>query len=186
MTDHDRDTVAAVLAGTPGAFERLVDSHQALVWHIVLRMTGHREDARDLCQDVFLRVHRTLGQFRHECALGTWIGRVAFSVAANALKRKQIPLAEPDDEDDPYAAIGGDASPDLELDDQQRRALVHRCVEALSPMQRTLITLYHLDEMPIRDICTIVGAPEGTVKNALFRARRRLREMLIELLEDPA
>ena len=92
--------------------------------------------------------------------------------------------SEPDDDDDPYATISGDDYPDLDLHDQQRRALVLRCVDALPPMQRTLVTLYHLDELPILDICTIVGAPEGTVKNALFRARRRLRDMLIEHREE--
>ena len=72
----DRALVAAVLAAEPGAFERLVREHQTLCWHIVLRLVRDPEDARDLCQEAFLRVHRHLHQYRFDCALKTWIGRV--------------------------------------------------------------------------------------------------------------
>ena len=75
----DAQLVTAVLARAPGAFERLVARHQALVWHLVYRMVQHPEDARELCQDVFFRVHERLGQFRAESSLATWIGRVAYT-----------------------------------------------------------------------------------------------------------
>ena len=70
---EDQDLVKAVLARTPGAFERLVTRHQNLVWHMVYRVVQHPEDARDLCQDVFFRVHERLHQYRFESALSTWI-----------------------------------------------------------------------------------------------------------------
>ena len=53
----DRELVDAVLANRPGAFERLVREHQRLCWHLILRMVRNPEDARELCQDTFLRVH---------------------------------------------------------------------------------------------------------------------------------
>ena len=99
----DRQLVASVLARAPGAFERLVSRHQALVWHLVYRMVQHPEDARELSQDVFLRVHERLVQFRAESSLATWIGRVAFSVATRHLQRKRLPMAD--------AGADEDASP---------------------------------------------------------------------------
>jgi len=62
--DDDRALVTAVLGGEPGAFERLVREYQGLCWHIVQRMVRHPEDARDLCQDAFLRVPQCLHQYR--------------------------------------------------------------------------------------------------------------------------
>ena len=98
----DRVLVEAVLSGAPGAFERLVRQYQGLCWHIVLRMVRHPEDARELCQETFLRVHRYLHQYRYDSALKSWVGQVAYSVAKRHLERKRIALAEnPDDGDGP-------------------------------------------------------------------------------------
>ena len=88
--DDDRALVAAVLAREAGAFERLVRQYQGLCWHVVQRMVRHPEDARDLCQEVFLRVHQCLHQYRGESALKSWIGQVAYSMAKRHLERKRI------------------------------------------------------------------------------------------------
>jgi RNA polymerase sigma-70 factor (ECF subfamily) len=150
-------------------------------------MSGHPEDARDLCQEIFLRVHGTLGQFRFQSALSTWIGRVAFSVASNALQRKKIQLVEPGlTDEDPLSTIAGDGFPDMDLQRDQLRTSVLAAVDELSPLERTLITMYHLDELSIEEIANVVDAPQGTVKNYLFRARRRLREKLTRLREELA
>src|SRR6185437_5432460 len=74
----DRELADAVLANRPGAFERLVREYQGLCWHIIQRMVRNPEDARELCQDTFLRVHQCLHQYRGESALKSWIGRVAW------------------------------------------------------------------------------------------------------------
>jgi RNA polymerase sigma-70 factor (ECF subfamily) len=179
--DADRVLVAAVLAQAPGAFETLVSNYQRLCWHIINRMVRHPDDTRDLCQDTFLRVHRYLYQYRFESALGTWIGQVAYSVARRHLERKRIPLAEPAGDGDAANSIeqvpdGFDleaASADAELG-----ALLHAEIEALPPLQRTVLTLYHLDEVPIQEIARITGLAAGTIKSHLFRCRARLRGQL--------
>jgi RNA polymerase sigma-70 factor (ECF subfamily) len=173
--------VEAVLARAPGAFERLVARHQALVWHLVYRMVQHPEDARELSQDVFLRVHERLHQFRAESSLATWIGRVAFSVATRHLQRKRLPMVEPE--------AGEDAAPAWEqvadgfdlaaaCADAETMRLLQAAIDALPALQRTLVTLYHLDELSVAEIAGITDLPEGTVKNYLFRARSRLRQQL--------
>ena len=179
MSD-DQELVEAVIARTPGAFERLIARHQALVWHLVYRMVKHPEDARELCQDVFLRVHQRLHQYRFESALATWIGRVAFSVASRHLQKKRLPLAEPahDDDGDVFDDIGDGFDLEAACADRETMQHLNAAIEALPPLQRTLVTLYHLDELGIADICGITGLPDGTVKNYLFRARRRLRQQL--------
>jgi RNA polymerase sigma factor (sigma-70 family) len=100
----DRDLVDAVLANRPGAFERLIREYQGLCWHIIQRMVRNPEDARELCQDTFLRVHQCLHQYRYESALKSWIGRVAYTIALRHLQHKRIPLVEHGDGDD-YALV---------------------------------------------------------------------------------
>ena len=180
--NEDQELVQAVMARAPGAFERLVARHQKLVWHLVYRMVQHPEDARELCQDVFFRVHERLGQWRGESTLSTWIGRVAFNVAGRHLEKKKLPMQEAfaDDEDgEPAWQQVGDGF-DLEgaTADLETMRLLQQAIDRLPTLQRTLVTLYHLDEMGVGEIATVTGLPEGTVKNYLFRARARLRATL--------
>ncbi|HTB68342.1 MAG TPA: sigma-70 family RNA polymerase sigma factor [Steroidobacteraceae bacterium] len=160
-----RDLVDAVLAGRPGAFERLV---------------RNPEDARELCQDTFLRVHRCLHQYRHESALKTWIGRVAYSIALRHLERRRIPIAGLQD-DDGYAAVenvGGDFDLEAACADEELVRHLHAAIETLPPLQRMLLTLYYLEELPIVQIAAITGLAGGTIKSHLFRSRLRLRNAL--------
>jgi RNA polymerase sigma-70 factor (ECF subfamily) len=172
--------VAAVLGNVPGAFERLVRDYQGLCWHIIQRMVRHPEDTRELCQETFLLVHRNLHQYRFDAPLKSWIGQVAYSVAKRHLERRRVPLAEAIDADGASLLDTIGDGFDLETataDDEVARCL-HAAIETLPPLQRTLLTLYHLDEVPIAEIARITGLAEGTIKSHLFRSRKRLREAL--------
>ena len=179
--DTDRTLVDAVLANCPGAFERLVRDYQGLCWHVIQRMVRHPEDTRELCQEAFLRVHRYLHQYRFDSPLKSWIGQVAYSVAKRHLERKRIPLAEPAGDEDGLSLLDniGDGV-DLQMDHARAEdeRLLHAAIERLPPLQRTILTLYHLDELPIGEIATITGLAEGTIKSHLFRSRLRLRGAL--------
>jgi len=179
----DRELVDAVLANAPGAFERLVREFQGLCWHIINRMVRHPEDARELCQETFLRVHRQLHQYRHESALKSWIGRVAYSIALRYLEKQHIATvdigAESGDDDlSPLDTI--DDSFDLEeaCADEQIHKRLHAAIQALPPVQRMLVSLYHLEEISISEIAEITGLAAGTIKSHLFRTRLQLRQVL--------
>lgn len=184
--DADRALVEAVLANRAGAFEQLVREYQGLCWHVVQRMVRHPEDTRELCQEAFLRVHRYLHQYRFDSPLKSWIGQVAYSVAKRHLERKRIALADVHvgggmDEDDGSSLLDnlGDGT---DLQDAHAQAgeerELHAAIEQLPPLQRTILTLYHLEELPIGEIATITGLVEGTIKSHLFRSRNKLREIL--------
>jgi len=184
--DADRALVEAVLANRAGAFEQLVRDYQGLCWHVIQRMVRHPEDTRELCQEAFLRVHRYLHQYRFDSPLKSWIGQVAYSVAKRHLERKRIALADMHvgggmDEDDGPSLLDniGDG---VDLQDAHAQAdderELHAAIERLPPLQRTILTLYHLEELPIGEIATITGLAEGTIKSHLFRSRKTLRDLL--------
>jgi RNA polymerase sigma-70 factor (ECF subfamily) len=179
---EDEELVQAVLARAPRAFERLVARHQKLVWHLVYRMVQHPEDARELCQDVFFRVYERLGQYRFESSLSTWIGRVAFNVAGRHLEKKKLPMQEAYGEDEEGEPAWQQVADSFDLEaacaDHETMQLLQQAIDKLPALQRTLVTLYHLDELGIGEIATVTDLPEGTVKNYLFRARARLRATL--------
>lgn len=178
MTD-DRTLVARALTGSAEGFRQLVETHQALVWHVLYRMVRNEEDARELSQDVFLRVSQRLGQFRFESSLATWIGRVAYSRAVRHLERKRLPLA-PDDDLDQVADTGADSDPLAGIDRDRIRMRVQVAIGRLAPLPRTIVSLYHLQGLSTAEIAMVTDLPAGTVKSHLFRARQTLKTWLTD------
>lgn len=185
--NDDLALVAAVQRNERGAFERLVKAHQGLAWHVIYRLVQHPEDARELCQETFLRVHQRLQQYRGDCPLSGWIAQIAYHIGVRHLQRKRIPLESELDGDESgegvFARIADGSDMEGSHADAQTMALLERGMDKLSPMQRMLLTLYHLEEMGIGEISALTGQPEGTIKNSLFRARHRLRQLLEPKLE---
>ena len=178
---EDRELVEAVLARRPGAFELLVRRYERLCWHVIQRMVRHPEDTRELCQEALLRVHQCLHQYRHESPLKAWIAQVAWSVAKRHLERRRIPLAEAAIGEDGLAAaieVADEADVEGERGEAEVGERLQQAIEALPPLQRTVLMLYHLEEVPIGEIARITGLAEGTIKSHLFRSRQRLRETL--------
>lgn len=177
----DRALVEAVLAEVPGAFERLVSVHHGLCWSITYRMARSAEDAHDLCQETFLRVHQNLYQYRFECPLKNWIGRVAYSIALRHLKRTKsalgaelqsdVALLQPEDE---VEAVDHAAGYDQETDARRLR----RVIQSLPVLQRSILSMYHFDGMSIPEISQVTGLAAGTIKSHLFRSRLKLKELL--------
>ena len=177
----DRDLVEAVLARRPRAFEKLVRQYQGLCWHVVQRMVRDPDEAEDLCQVTFMRVHRHLHQFRFDSPLKSWIARVAYTVALRHLERKRIPLVHAAD-DEAHASLLESVSDDIDVETEHREtdaaSRLHVAIERLAPLPRTILTLYHLEELPIPEIARITGIPDGTIKSHLFRSRQQLRKLL--------
>lgn len=181
MLSADRALVDAILAGQPGAFEQMVRQYQGLCWHVVDRMVRHPDDTRELCQEVFFRIHRSLHQYRGDSALKSWIAQVAYSVARRHLERKRIPIVDAGTEDNGLAleeTVSDGHDLEASVSDEEINVHLHSAIEALPPLQRTLLTLYHLEEMPIGEIAQVTGLAEGTIKSHLFRSRKRLRIIL--------
>ena len=182
---NDREMVARVLAGDRDAFRALVHTHQRLVSHVVFRIVRDPRDREEVCQDVFIRVYQKLDQFAHESALGTWIARIAYRLSLNHLERRRIPLYDDlrPEETGGTGSVdqlpGTGTSPLDEVEGAQLRAFVRARVDELPVQYRTVVTLYHLEEMAVGEIAAVMDLPEGTVKSHLFRARRMLKETLV-------
>jgi len=173
--------VEAVLARRPRAFEKLVREYQGLCWHIVQRMVRDPDDAREVCQNTFMRVYRHLHQYRFDSTLKTWIARVAYTAALRHLERKRIPLVEVADEE-AHRLLLESVSDDVDLaavcDEERAATRLRAAIERLAPLPRVILTLYHLEEIPIPEIARITGVADGTIKSHLFRSRLRLRQLL--------
>jgi len=182
--NEERALVEGVLARKSGAFERLVQSYQGLCWHIIYRMVRDPEISRDLCQETFLRIYRKLHQYRYDSPLKGWIGRVAYTIALRHLERQAPPVVEAPAASTDGSVIESIAS-DFDLEQASLDQELMRCLRAeidqLAPVPRSVLSLYHLEELSIHEIAEITGLPSGTIKSHLFRARLQLRKALESL-----
>ena len=183
--ESDREIVERVLAGERDAFTALVQRHQRLVAHVVHRMVRDPRDREELCQDVFFRVYRKLDTFGYQARLSTWIARIAYRACLNHLERRAMPLYDDlrdagDGGEPPMDRVAGSGpSPLDQAEAEQMRAFVRARVDELPLQYRTVVTLYHLEEMSVGEICEVMDLPDGTVKSHLFRARKLLKEKLM-------
>jgi RNA polymerase sigma-70 factor (ECF subfamily) len=174
--EHDeRALIDRCRTGDDGAFGELVDQHKNLVYGLVYRMISDRSRVDDLAQEVFLKVYRGLPYFRGEARLSTWIYRIVQNVCAAARSRR-APDVSLDQETggrrfDPGAADG--AFVDLELRDRLEKAIAQ-----LPGPQRLLIAAHYLEGVQYEALAESLNMPLGTVKTHLYRAKKRLRELL--------
>lgn len=175
--NEDAIIVKEILGGDQEAFCRLIQNHEKLVYHMVSRVIDSREDREDLCQEIFLKVYRTLPGFRFQSRLSTWIATVAYRTALNHLKkRKKRQTSSLDDISRTVAEPQTDSVQDMDQAIITRH--VHQMMGQLPEKYRIVLSLYHLEEMPYAEIAQVCDMPEGTVKNYIFRARKLLKEKL--------
>lgn len=174
----DLELVKRALAGERNGFREIVTEYQRLVNHIVSRMIPHFEDREDLCQEVFIKVYRNLGNFRGESKLSTWIGRIAANRCIDWLQASRLPSAGIPAEEAVTVEDKAATSPDVRAEEKSLGEVLKKEIERLDHPYRTILTLFHLDELSYNEIGDVLRMPEGTVKSYLFRARRKLRERL--------
>jgi len=179
MTDQ-RELVQRILAGDKACFRALIEDYQRLVSHIVFRLIPSGPDQEDVCQEVFIKVYEHLDRFRFDAKLSTWIARIAYNTCLNFLEKKRLPIyADLADEDQEFEPVAGeDDRPDRVTESADTMHIVRAEIDRLPPVYKTVITLFHLEQMSYTEIGNIMKLPEGTVKSHLFRARRLLKQKL--------
>ena len=183
MNDHE--LIAQIKNGNIRVLRFLVDKHKNLVWHIVLRMTNKHEDAEDLCQDIFLRVLKDIKNFRGESKLSTWIGSVAYNVCVDHLRKKSREKIISANDFRPLALEKISMETSIGTTDKEAiKKIVHQVIGMLPVNYRIVITLFHLEDCSYKEIASITGMPEGTVKSYISRAREMIREAVLRIVPD--
>lgn len=184
----DQYLVDRVLSGDTKAFGIIIQNTEGLVAQITFKMVSNAEDRKDLAQDIYLKAFRNLSSFKFKSKLSTWIGRISYNSCLNYLEKKKLVLldyTENETQQDALETINTKTitSPNNATDSwifkKQVSEILKTEIEKLSPIYKTLITLYHNEEFSYEEIVDITGLPEGTVKNYLFRARQALKNNLL-------
>jgi RNA polymerase sigma-70 factor, ECF subfamily len=167
--------------GDPRAFEELVIAYQHRVFGVALRMLGGRAEAEEAAQEVFLRAHRAIADFRGDAKLSTWLYAIASRLCMNRLASGERRLLREGEET--LARIpSGHPSPADELERSERDAALHRAIAELSDERRMVVVLRDLEGLSYEEIASALDLELGTVRSRLHRARMDLKEKLERFL----
>jgi RNA polymerase sigma-70 factor (ECF subfamily) len=169
---RDLDLVRQFQSGNEQAFDLLVEAHRRDVYRLAYRLLGNHADADDLAQEVFLRIYRSLGRFRGEASLRTWITRITLNLVTDRRRelgiRRQTSLEALSAADHPAEA--GKESRVLEEE------ILRKAVGRLPKRQRETLILRVFQEMKFHEIAAVMGCTVGTAKANFFHALRGLRQ----------
>ncbi|MFY0602251.1 MAG: RNA polymerase sigma factor [Cyclobacteriaceae bacterium] len=171
MEDHQ--LIQKVMNGDHKAYLNLIEKYQLLVVHMVGRVVSDDLDKEELCQDVFMKVYESLGSFKGTSKLSTWIATIGYRMAVNFAKKKNR-RQEPEELDDVAFKVG---QLDERYEDEDFNRFIREIIDQMPESYRVVLTLFYLDGFSYPEIVEITGKPEGTVKNYLFRARQKLKEL---------
>ncbi len=187
----DHDLVRKAQSGNMGAFTELVRRHDRSVLALVARYVNNAEDAKDIFQEVMIRVFRGLPAFQYRSEFSTWIHRITVNVCLNHKARSKAALHVPFNQPDGNQADGGTSVREMPSEDQgpDQAAIrsetwthVSNALRALSPRERMVFSLRHYEAQSLKEIASTLRCTEGTVKRYLFTATRKMREQLQGLL----
>jgi RNA polymerase sigma-70 factor (ECF subfamily) len=169
MEASDLTAIAEVRAGRTEAFRGLVERHGRPLFRHAYRLTRNESDADDVVQETFMRAYRSLDSFDARASFGTWLYRIATNVALDMMRRRKRDEAEPIEEDVPGPAHS---------DGLPFRDALDRGMRSLSGNERTAFVLRHFEGRSIDEISEVLGTQVSATKNTIFRAVRKLREVL--------
>ena len=179
--DADNPIIERCLAGEESAWEELVRVHTRRVYAICFRFTGSDHKAQDLTQEVFLRVFRSLKNFRAgEGSFSVWLGRLARNLLIDDYRKNKLDRAS-DSLEDRLPVIETTASAartDGMLAGREASEMLQAALQKLSPELRETVILRDLEELDYREIAQVLEIPEGTVKSRLNRGRADLARIL--------
>ena len=185
---EDKQLINSILSGNQEAYRLFIKKYVRLVNHVVFKIVSNEADREDICQDVFIKAYKNLKNFKFESKISTWIARIAYNTSINYLEKKQIPLYEDirPENDTLDDQAGEDIKPDDFTVDRNLAYKLCQEIDELPVNYGLILSLYHLQEMTYREISGILSMPEGTVKSYLFRARKMLKDRLVNnfCLED--
>ena len=171
----DAAAVQAAQRGDRSAFDWLVRKHQQRALSVALGVLHHKEDARDACQDAFLRAFRGLDGFDGQSQFSTWLHRIVVNICIDRLRQKASGAVALDDV---APVLAGDDDPARTVEGAELGGRIGAALAQLTPNHRTTLVLREVQGLSYLEIADAMKCSVGTVMSRLFHARRKMQSLL--------
>ncbi len=182
--NQTEEVIARASNGDLQAFRDIYDAYSGFVFNVALRVTRHREDAREITQEVFVTVHNKLKSFRYQSSLRTWMYRVTVNASLNYIKKHASLKSRTVAYDD---ALGSSYSRDYMAEKSEREhneGVINRLLGVLTPEQRACIVLRSMEGLSYEEMADVLAIDVNAVRSRLKRAREKLLSVRKEVLEN--
>ena len=176
MQENDKQLIGLILGGDIRSYSVLVNRHKDLAFTLAYRLLNNREDAEEVVQDAFVKAYRNLQGFRLDSRFSTWFFRIVYNTAISKKRLKKTDFRYTDE-----LSFVKEPSESLEHSSdsyEEKGFMLEKALQKLPEDERALITLYYLNESSVEDIHTITGLTKSNIKVKLFRARKKLQELV--------
>jgi RNA polymerase sigma-70 factor, ECF subfamily len=182
MTWTDEELVARSIRGDADSFNELILRWERPIYALAYRTIGREEDARDVCQETFLRAFRALPGFRGQAKFSSWLYRIALNLCRDWIRReRRAPIVQPPEESD-LMELAAASEPSESIEELVARKdlaqAVERAMAVLPEEQRTAIVLKEYHGLTFQEIADLLGCPLSTVKTRLYQGLTVLRREL--------
>ena len=190
MNADEKDLVLQAQEGNLWAFEKLVCRYDQRVLGLAYQLLGNHQDAEDVYQEVFMRVHHNIKKFRFQSDFYTWLYRIVVNCAISYRKKRNrqrhLSIDETGEKGNGWQWTPTDPGihPDAVVNNLELRHMITMKLNTLPLMQRVVFTLRFFQDFKIKEIAQIIGCSEGTVKNYLFRSTQKMRKGLSPYVES--
>lgn len=175
MDKSTKELINDLCKKKPAAQQRLLTTYGPMVFRLVIRMVGQREDAEEIYQDVFVKALTKIDSFNPEKALlATWLSRIAYHEAVNHLRRSHNDLVYMDSDE---LSTACEEIPDTPHDEQDIQ-LLEKAMALLPQADQTLLSLFYYENMSLQDIAFVIGSIPSTVGSRLSRIRHKLYKII--------
>ena len=173
MEHNDIQLIGRILDGDISGYSILVDRYKDMSYTIAFRILGKREDSEEVVQDAFVKAFRSLSSFRQKAKFSTWLYRIVYNTAISKKRLKGMGYRSM--EEMPHIDFQIDTDDDQEA---EQGRMVEMAMKRLPEEERTILTLFYIDESSVDEIHTFTGLSKANVKIRLFRARKKLQELV--------
>lgn len=175
---NENQRVQQVLSGNTSAFAYFVEAYQDMAITIAYRICGNMQDAEDVVQESYVKAFRNLRSFRSDSKFSTWLYRIVYNTAISLTKTQMWTGSREAVMADDLSNLA-DNTFELNMDEKERREIVTEVMQKIPAGDALLLTLYYLEDNPVKEIAKITGLNEPNVKVKLFRARKLFKEMVV-------
>jgi len=185
---EERKLVDDARRGDANAFRELVLKNQRRAYAVALGMVHDPDDARDITQEAFLKVHKNLATFEGDAQFFTWLYRIVMNLSIDHLRKRRGEKVEFDDamsndEADDETGIAPRRTgfdPAKALSDKELREQIRGALSKLSPAHRAVLVMREVDGLSYQEMADQAGVSIGTIMSRLFHARKKMQKMLLE------
>ncbi len=176
--ENELDYINKAKDGDIDAYGIIAESYNDMIYTLAMRILNNREEAEDLCQEILIKLFKTLHKYKAQAPFGAWVYRISYNETINkyrSLKRHRG-VFEPTSE---HTDVRAETSlVDDKMQHSERKMIILEALSSLSVQDKFLVHGFYFDDIPIKELAVITGLTESNIKIKLHRSRKKLFELL--------